>query len=638
MVKFIEQTAAELPDPPPGKVWNTFPPHARYMDDPFYYDTLGRDPFDQVKFWKISEPSVRAEKFEAILEEHRQHRKEEYTDDHMEDLHHRQMMFTAVVKGAEDVLRTLIKIGTKAHPEPNTDDDQSCVPIHAAANNGQLGCVKILVEEAGVSVEAKNESAESPLLIAALAGDVDIVRYLLGEGADPRVRIDPDSEVTREYIAPEWANANALELATWKGHFSVVKLLLEHPFYGSTRKRKNRDGEEDGIWVTPLALKGAAASRNFELFNFLLERGAYPMEERDGISKAEQLSDEERQAIKDALPQAAISGDIQTLKTVLSYFHPKDTKEVFRPFELRENLEFDFLEGAYNAAILDQTEKFEFLYSFGPKEPPNRSLNDLPEGMSLNLPRLLEIAAQNGALSMVKLLIDKYHIDPNAMRRPPAMTPLYLAAANDKSELVRYFLENHSIDTHKGHGRFITGPTPLWVAVSVYSAESAIILLQHGGPVEHVDKELLEIDKPTKAVLIETVASRAPVRLITEANAEGEPYKDEGYSRSILLELDPETDMEWLRNLQQRKTDAQLLEEEKASREREGDDRVRDLNREEEEKLGHPREDELSKDGTSNEVKGRRRNNPEFPTIGEREARMIDTDWQAGLIFHEPGK
>ncbi|KAF2231774.1 ankyrin [Viridothelium virens] len=627
MVKVLERPPAELPDPGPGKVLHTWPPHARYMSDPLYYDTLGRDPFDQVKFWKLSDPAVRAEELEKILKEHLDHGKE-YTDEHTEDEHRRQMMFTAAAKGAEDVLRALIKTGTKAHPEAKANEDQSCVPIFAAANHGHLGSVKLLIEEAGVSVEAKNEMGETPLLTAALAGEIEIVRYLLGEGADPRVRINPESEITQEYTPGQWAAANALELAASQGHMDIVKLLLEHPFYGSTRKRKNRDGEEDGIWVTPLALQGAAASRNFDMLKLLLERGAYPVEDDDGVTKGERLNNE-REAIKGALPEAARLGDLETLKTLLSYFYPTDQQGNLKPFDLPENLHQDFVDGVFNTAMFDQPEKFEFLYSFDLKEPPKRSLNKLPEGMKLNLPRLLEIAAEHSALGMAKLLINKYNVDPNDMRRPPATTPLYTAASNKQTDMARYLLENHKIDLHKGHGRFITGPTPLWVAISIHAGDAAILLLQHGGPIEHIDDDLLDIDKPTKAVLVETATTRAPVRLIAEANAKERPLKNDRASRSSLLELDPETDKEWMKKLQQRKSDAELLEEEEESVDFGGNRFFRDLNREEEERLGHPKaEDEEDP----------KRRNPEFPTNKQREDEMHDTDWEPGLIFHDPEK
>lgn len=36
----------------------------------------------------------------------------------------------------------------------------------------------------------------------------------------------------------------------------------------SIHNRRNTDGEEDGMWVTPLALEGIATSQNIELFNF----------------------------------------------------------------------------------------------------------------------------------------------------------------------------------------------------------------------------------------------------------------------------------------------------------------------------------------------------------------------------------
>ena len=107
------------------------------------------------------------------------------------------------------------------------------------------------------------------------------------------------------------------------------------------------------------------------------------------------------------------------------------------------------------------------------------------------------------------------------------------------------------------------------------------------------------------------------------------PSKGDRPSRSICLELDSETDREWPQNLQQRKPDAQLLEEEEEIVERGGDRWFRDLNREEEERLGHPKQ---------GEEENPKRIYPEFPTNKERDAEMHEAVWKSAFLLNENGR
>lgn len=549
-------------------------PHIRFLDDYEYYDALGRDPLQQNNIWSVSDPTEQVEKLKEVLQEYPKQK------------HRRQMLFKAAIRGDEAIVRFLVETGLKIHPDirraQNEEregydsgdegiipdkDDPSVAPLHVAAMNGKLGCVKILLD-GDVEVDTRDEFGRTPLIAAAHGGDIDTMKYLLEQGADPTARSDVESELTKKCMG-QYAGADALEIAANLGNFEAVRLLLEHPLYGSTRKRQYRTDKEPGISVTPLAIKMAAGG-DFEALKLLLERGAYPIEDNDGKTKGELLNKEEKQAIIDAT-QTAADGDLESLKLLLSYQYATDKNGRLLPFEVPETLHKPFVYGAYNAMACNQPEKFEFLNKFGLKEHDGMSLDELPKGQLLNIQHLLDVAAENGSVDSARLMIERYGANPNLHRFPPGIQPLYGAASNNKVEMVRYLLEDHKVDIHLGSGRFATGPTALCIAIHLKSLDCVALLLRHGGPVDHVDEEILNISKPTTAILAGQVGERTPVRLETEENAQKyiEDLRKDFQAINppyVRLEIGPD-DRGWIRNLQQRKPDEQLKEQGNGARE-----------------------------------------------------------------------
>ncbi|MCJ1474715.1 hypothetical protein MMC13_003375 [Lambiella insularis] len=178
-----------------------------------------------------------------------------------------------------------------------------------------------------------------------------------GTGADPTARSDAKSE-----LAKKW-----MEIAASHRNVKVVRLLLEHPFYGTTWKRRHRIDGESGVWVTPRAIKSAAGA-DFETMKLLIERGKYPTEDSDGRTKGEPLNEEEKQAVIDATPTAAQAGDLEFLKLLLTYQYATNKDGSLLPFEVPEIYHKPFIYGAYEAVIHNKPEKFKFLNSFGLKE------------------------------------------------------------------------------------------------------------------------------------------------------------------------------------------------------------------------------------------------------------------------------
>jgi hypothetical protein len=382
----------------------------------------------QAKLWLITDPGERVAKLEGILEEY------------PKQMHRRLMLFDAALRGDEALVRCIVATGLKVFPDipespPSEEeeradqearengeipdmDNPTTVPVHTAAYKGHLGCLRILLEEGNVNVDVRDGVGRTPLITG--AKHPELVQYVLGLGADLTLRMYTEEDRPKENLG-EFGGADALEFAAAGGSVESLKSLLEHPFHGSKRKRKNHAHDKPGVWVTALSIKAAAeADGGFDALHPLLERGTYPMETLDGKTKGEQLSTEEYKAIVDAIPGTTMRGSLSSLKLLLSYQYPTEQDGTLLPFDLPEELHKPFVYGAYGAKKTDSTEKFEFINSFGITEHETMSLDKLPLGQKLNIQHLFDELASAGSIECARLLTEKYGAEPNKHRAKQA--------------------------------------------------------------------------------------------------------------------------------------------------------------------------------------------------------------------------
>lgn len=151
-----------LPDPAEGWVWQQYPPYRKYFWEPGWYDTLGRDPLERRKVHSLPH----AEQVSVYLEL-RKERPDMALD----------LIFRACVKGNDLAVRALLDSGMK--PIAERGQDITLTPLHAACFNGNLNCVKVLIEEYGMDVNTKDENGSNAgatvLMRAAKGGHAGIV-------------------------------------------------------------------------------------------------------------------------------------------------------------------------------------------------------------------------------------------------------------------------------------------------------------------------------------------------------------------------------------------------------------------------------------------------------------------------------
>jgi ankyrin repeat protein len=132
--------------------------------------------------------------------------------------------------------------------DPNTPSPQGVHGLILAIQEPSFRVIDLLIAWPSTRVEARNSADESPLMLAALKGYLEVCQKLLTRDAD----------VNKTGWTP-------LHYAATGGHVEVVRLLLEHHAYLDT---------ESPNGSTPLMM--AAMYGNLQTVKVLLDAGADP--------------------------------------------------------------------------------------------------------------------------------------------------------------------------------------------------------------------------------------------------------------------------------------------------------------------------------------------------------------------------
>lgn len=133
----------------------------------------------------------------------------------------------------------------------NSQNEKGDSGLHVGLREGSLKVVNFLLTQNAVRVELRNRQGESPLMIAAIRGHLDVARQLIRRGA--------------EVNKPGWTPLHYATSRAEPDSVAMVRLLLEHHAYIDAES-PNRS--------TPLML--AAMYGNRDLVPLLLEEGADP--------------------------------------------------------------------------------------------------------------------------------------------------------------------------------------------------------------------------------------------------------------------------------------------------------------------------------------------------------------------------
>ena len=158
------------------------------------------------------------------------------------------------------------------------DNAIKCDDIYMSAKNGNLKCVQQNISN-GVDVNIKTEDSDmmgnTPLMTASFYGHIEIVKYLIDEGADVNA--------SRLY-----GNITALNEASQRGHDKIVQLLIKHGAIDSSLIDASAVGDlekvskliEQGSDINQRAYRGttallkASSNGHLEIVKLLIKSGA----------------------------------------------------------------------------------------------------------------------------------------------------------------------------------------------------------------------------------------------------------------------------------------------------------------------------------------------------------------------------
>ena len=150
--------------------------------------------------------------------------------------------FRAIKQDNDVAMRELLARGV----DPNTKDEKGVPGLYMALQDGSLRVARLLIASPRLKPETRNAADESPLMMAALKGHLDLVKQLIAKDADVN--------------KPGWT---PLHYAATGGHLDIMRLLLEeHAFVDA----QSPNG------TTPLMM--AASYGSPEAVKLLIEAGA----------------------------------------------------------------------------------------------------------------------------------------------------------------------------------------------------------------------------------------------------------------------------------------------------------------------------------------------------------------------------
>jgi ankyrin repeat protein len=193
----------------------------------------------------------------------------------------------AVREGALDSVKVLVAAGAQVN-QPSVEGSS---PLLVAVQNGFYGVARFLIEQ-GADINLANAKGWTPLYLAvkdrdqettaipgpSTDGVLEFIQFLLEHKADPNARIKADTEIHQGMTAAWLKEAGATPLlrAAICGDLTVVKLLLDHgadpliPTFDHTTPLMAASGVG---WADGL-LREYSEDETLEVVKLLVERGS----------------------------------------------------------------------------------------------------------------------------------------------------------------------------------------------------------------------------------------------------------------------------------------------------------------------------------------------------------------------------
>jgi ankyrin repeat protein len=419
-----------------------------------------------------------------------------------------------------------------------------------AAKNGALDMVKLLLGR-GAEPSIKSDTGMTPLMWAVSNGHVEVVRLLLAGNVNlarrdsrgnsllmaaarnghkelVKILLDRGSNI----LARNQYGSTALSIAAYKGHVEIVSLLLES---GAEIDSIDKSGR------TPLTL--AARHGRREVANLLLKKGA-AIEKLVGASGTAPRS----QATL-ALFKAMIQGDTQESKRLISNGAGVDstTESGHTPLILAASLGHTGLVelllnlGAdIDAKTENESTAIKWAANNGWLETV-RALWKRGAGTHIRdkwLATPLMYASQNGHTEIVRILANKAPIADINAKSARGNTALTLASAKGFTEVARILLDKGASVHDRTGEAALSGATPLILAASNGRSDLVKMLIERGADVDAARRD------GHNALTLAAMNGRADVvEILLEAKADPNSVDSHGASALALASKNGHADV-----------------------------------------------------------------------------------------------
>ncbi|XP_054773946.2 ankyrin repeat domain-containing protein 17-like isoform X1 [Lytechinus pictus] len=355
--------------------------------------------------------------------------------------------------GYFELAHVLLKMNANVEDRGSKGD---CTPLMEAASAGHVDIVKLLLEY-GADANAQSSAGNTPLMYACNGGHEEIVKILLDQGAN----IEDHNEN---------GHTPLMEAAS-SGHVNIAKILLEKGAGINTHSNEFKES----------ALTLACYKGHLEMVKFLLEAGA------DHEHKTDEMHT--------ALMEASMDGHVEVARLLLD--HGAQVNMPADSFESPLTLAACGGHVKLASLLIERGANIEEVNDEGYTPLMEAAREGHEEMVALLLAQGANINAQTEETQETALTlaccggfleVAKFLIEVGADIELGCSTPLMEAAQEGHVDLVKFLLSKGAIV----HAQTATGDTALTYACENGHTDVADVLLAHGANLEHQTLALQE--------------------------------------------------------------------------------------------------------------------------------------------------
>ncbi|XP_030835495.1 ankyrin repeat domain-containing protein 17 isoform X5 [Strongylocentrotus purpuratus] len=348
--------------------------------------------------------------------------------------------------GYFELAHVLLKMNANVEDRGSKGD---CTPLMEAASAGHVDIVKLLLEY-GADANAQSSAGNTPLMYACNGGHEEIVKILLDQGAN----IEDHNEN---------GHTPLMEAAS-SGHVNIAKILLEKGAGINTHSNEFKES----------ALTLACYKGHLEMVKFLLEAGA------DHEHKTDEMHT--------ALMEASMDGHVEVARLLLD--HGAQVNMPADSFESPLTLAACGGHVKLASLLIERGANIEEVNDEGYTPLMEAAREGHEEMVALLLAQGANINAQTEETQETALTlaccggfleVAKFLIEVGADIELGCSTPLMEAAQEGHVDLVKFLLSKGAIV----HAQTATGDTALTYACENGHTDVADVLLANGADLEH---------------------------------------------------------------------------------------------------------------------------------------------------------